>query len=123
NIKRLINKINSLWDKKGAVKIPRVPEKLPLHDFIEENVSIDLDNNIPIGLDVGEFEVVGLDFNSVSTIPIVGRSKSGKSSCMSSICQIINKKYKDDNVTTYVFDSTSFGLVELEELPIVSRYC
>ncbi|QLY81487.1 type VII secretion protein EssC [Clostridium intestinale] len=123
NIKSLIKKINSLWDKKGAVRIPRVPEKLPLHDFIEENVSGDLDSNIPIGLDVGEFEIVGLDFNYVSTIPIIGRSKSGKSSCMSSICQIINNKYKDDNVATYVFDSTSFGLVELEELPIVSRYC
>jgi S-DNA-T family DNA segregation ATPase FtsK/SpoIIIE len=122
NIKQLIKAINSSWKGKKATKIPSVPEVLAIDKFIDESINGKQDERLLIALDVSEFEPVGININEISAIPVIGKGKSGKSSCLKSIYRLIESKYEKDDIEIYVFDSQTYGLSSLDELGKV-KYC
>ncbi|MBS5886741.1 type VII secretion protein EssC [Clostridium sp.] len=121
-MKELINKINDRWDGKTAIAIPRIPDDLTIDNFVSDIYSEQGLENVYVGIDVNEIEKVSINLNSNQVIPIVGNQSIGKSNTLKSIVACIEKTCTSEKYDMYIYDSSDYGLVELEDKENISFY-
>lgn len=114
-MKELINKINEKWNGKRAISIPSIPDNLTINNFISEIYNEQGLENIYIGIDVNEIEKVSINLNSNKVVPVVGNQAVGKSNILKTISYCIKETCSSEKFDMYIYDSSDYGLIELEE--------
>lgn len=118
-LKGLLTTVNEAWNGKKAVPIPQVPKELDLQQLLSN--SGEEGYRIPVGIDVNEIETINIDIIENPMITIVGPSKSGKTNFIKSLAYSINKFIPGD-LDLYLFESSQYGLLGIDELSSVKLY-
>lgn len=122
NIKAMINSMKNHWKGKEAPSIPSVPEILYIDDFLKHNTNENSREEVLIGLDVNEFEYISFNIESTNFIPVIGKKRSGRSNCLKAMIYSMDRNFDKEKHEIYVFNSSSYGLVGMEDLSIVRCY-
>ncbi|MCI9464355.1 MAG: type VII secretion protein EssC [Lachnospiraceae bacterium] len=120
-IERLADLMSSKWKGKRAKAIPEIPEKPIWTDFAElEDVDrlIKDDRHLPIGYNMKNAAIYGLDLSRTYCYLITGRSRSGKTNLLK--VMLMGAVMRDADVAVIDFNGDLTNIAEKESLSVIN---
>lgn len=119
-LEQLSMRMKESWKGKRARSIPEIPEHPTWQDFVELDDTVKLlkdDRHLPIGYDMKNAAVYGIDLSRTYCYLIAGKSRSGKTNLLKVMLKAA--LMRGSNVTVIDFGGEMSGLAEKESLSII----
>lgn len=119
-IDRLAVLMQEKWKGKGARPIPEIPKHPVWQDYaaLEETVKyLEDDRHLPIGYNMENASVYGIDLSRTYCYLIAGKSRSGKTNLLRIVLEAALKR--GGNITVIDFGGEMAGIAEKESVPVI----
>ncbi|HWR30558.1 MAG TPA: type VII secretion protein EssC [Negativicutes bacterium] len=119
NLRKLAVDLNKSWNGAKAEEIPEVPKKLTPEMLIAKSQSLQASFSLPLGIDFETVAPLLHNFREEEHLLIAGNARSGKSTFLNSIIEVIGLMDCGD---VYIFDSRFEPLSAVYGLSCVKGY-
>lgn len=119
-MRAFVQRANAVANGQRARRIPTVPDDLTL-DYVYENYSIPM-GTVPLGLDYGTVEPVGVDLASKFSVSVVSKGGEGALPVLSAFMADLHRNAFDRPVELHVVDALTRPLAGWRESALVASY-